>query len=333
MLGQAESLFALSNGHIGVRGTLDEGDPSELPGTYLNSFYETRPLPYAEAGYGYPESGQTIVNVTDGKLIRLMVDDEPFDLRYGEIASHERVLDLRTGLLKRTVEWTSPSGRPIRIHTTRMVSLTQRAIVAIHYEVEALETTRVVIQSELVANEEVPPLVRRSQGGRRYSADRWKPRTTAVSIYARGWSITPGPAGCGWRPAMDHLVQAPDGRSTELTVEPDWARVTVGAKLQPGERISLTKFVAYGWSSRRTLPALRDQVDAALTAAMRTGWDEMVREQREVLDEFWRGADVEVDGDPSIQQAIRFALFHVLPGRPARRAAADRSQGPDRTRI
>lgn len=59
LLAQSESLFALSNGHIGLRGNLDEGEPFGLPGTYLNSFYEIRPLPYAEAGYGYPEAGQT----------------------------------------------------------------------------------------------------------------------------------------------------------------------------------------------------------------------------------------------------------------------------------
>src|ERR1700704_5000594 len=82
-LAQSESLFALSNGHIGLRGNLDEGEPFAIPGTYLNSFYERRPLPYAEAGYGYPESGQTLVDVTNGKLIRLLVEDEPFDVRYG----------------------------------------------------------------------------------------------------------------------------------------------------------------------------------------------------------------------------------------------------------
>ena len=45
-----------------------KGEPHGMPGTYLNSFYELRPLPYAEAGYGYPESGQTLINVTNGKL-------------------------------------------------------------------------------------------------------------------------------------------------------------------------------------------------------------------------------------------------------------------------
>ncbi len=87
VLAQSESIFALANGHLGLRGNLDEGEPYGLPGTYLNGYHELRPLPYAEAGYGYPESGQTMINVTNGKLLRLLVDDEPFDVRYGRLDS------------------------------------------------------------------------------------------------------------------------------------------------------------------------------------------------------------------------------------------------------
>ena len=90
LLAQTESVFALANGHVGWRGNLDEGEPHGLPGSYLNGVYELRPLPYAEAAYGLPESGQTVINVTNGKLIRLFVDDEPFDVRYGELRAHER---------------------------------------------------------------------------------------------------------------------------------------------------------------------------------------------------------------------------------------------------
>ena len=154
MLAQTESVFALANGHVGLRGNLDEGEPFGLPGTYLNGFYESRPLPYAEPGYGDPESGQTAINVTNGKIIRLLVDDEPFDVRYGKLRSHERVLDLRAGVLRRRVEWVSPSGRPVRISSVRLVSLVHRAVAAILYEVEALDgLTPGVVQSELVANE------------------------------------------------------------------------------------------------------------------------------------------------------------------------------------
>ncbi|GAA3353598.1 hypothetical protein GCM10017744_007670 [Streptomyces antimycoticus] len=157
LLPQSESVFALSNGHIGWRANLDEGEPHGLPGTYLNGVYERRPLPYAEAGFGYPEAGQTMINVTNGKIIRLLVDDEPFDLRYGRLRSHERVLDLRAGVLHRTCEWTSPSGTSVRVRSTRLVSLTQRTIAAVAYEVEAVDAQiRVVVQSELVANEQLP---------------------------------------------------------------------------------------------------------------------------------------------------------------------------------
>ena len=135
LLAQAESLFTLSNGHIGLRGNLDEGEPFGLPGTYLNGFYAKRPLPYAEAGYGYPEDGQSLIDVTNGKIIRLLVDDEPLDVRTGELAEHQRVLDMRAGTLARLARWRSPRGKQVRVTSTRLVSLTQRSVVAIEYDV------------------------------------------------------------------------------------------------------------------------------------------------------------------------------------------------------
>jgi hypothetical protein len=66
-LAQTESVFALANGHLGLRANLDEGEPSGLPGSHLAGLYEQRPLSYAETGYGDPEDSQSIVNVTDGR--------------------------------------------------------------------------------------------------------------------------------------------------------------------------------------------------------------------------------------------------------------------------
>src|SRR2546421_11709373 len=155
-LAQTESIFALSNGHLGLRGNLEEGEPNGLLGTYLNGLYEVLPLPYAEPAYGDPEAGQTVVNVTDGKVIRLLVEDESFDVRYGELRAHERALDLHAGVLHRHADWVSPAGRGVRVTTTRLVSLTHRAVAAIHYEVEPLEQgTPMVVQSELVTNQPV----------------------------------------------------------------------------------------------------------------------------------------------------------------------------------
>jgi alpha,alpha-trehalose phosphorylase len=312
VLAQSESLFALANGHIGWRGNLDEGEPYGLPGSYLNGVYEPRPLPYAEAGYGYPEAGQTVVNVTNAKLVRLLVDDQPFDVRYGELRAHERTLDFRTGLLRRRVEWVSRGDRGVGVCSARLVSLVQRSVAAISYEVRPLDAAvRVVVQSELVANEAIPL----STGDPRVCAvleAPLRPESHACGGAAATLSHSTRTSGLRLASAMDHLVEGPSSLHVSAESFPDLGRVTVTATLAPGERLHLVKFVAYGWSAERSGPAVRDQVAAALAAATETGWDGLVAEQRAYLDNFWAGADVEVDGDPEIQQAVRFALFHVL---------------------
>lgn len=312
VLAQSESVFALSNGHVGWRGNLDEGEPHGLPGSYLNGFFETRPLPYAEAGYGYPEAGQTVINVTNGKLIRLLVDDQPFDVRYGRLLAHERVLDFRTGVLRRQVEWVSPGGQGVRVRSARLVSLVQRSVAAICYEVEPLDSVvRVVLQSELVANEPLPP----PGGDPREAAALQTPlRSEEHACGGTGASLLHRTAVSDLRlgAAMEHHLDVPPSTQVSSESFPDLGRVTITATLEPGQRLRLVKFVAYGWSAVRSQLGITDQVAAALTGAVRTGWKGLVAEHGAYLDEFWGRADVEVEGDERLQQAVRFGLFHVL---------------------
>ena len=315
LLAQSESVFALSNGHLGLRGNLDEGEPFGLPGTYLNSVYEDRPLPYAEAGYGFPDTGQTVINVTNGKIIRLLVEDEPFDIRYGVVHSHTRTLDLRAGTLTRNVVWTSPAGHTVKVSSVRLVSLTQRAVAAISYTVSPVGgPLRLVLMSEIVANEEIPvaaadpraaavlaaPLVSEEH----MAVDGARPR--AVLVHSTRSSKLRLAA------AMSHEVSGPSRMSVTSEAFPDLGRLMVAADVGAGERLRLIKFLGYGWSAWRSRPALVDQVWGALAAAELTGWDGLLSEQRAYLDAFWDGADVQVDGDMEIQQAVRFGLFHIL---------------------
>ncbi len=324
VLDQAGSVFALANGHIGLRGNLDEGEPSGLPGTYLAGFYEQRRLPYAEGGYGYPEAGQTVVNVTNGKIIRLLVDDEPFDVRFGELRNHERTLDFRAGVLRRRTEWRSPVGKGVRVSSVRLVSFVQRAVAAILYEVQPLdEPARLVVQSALVANEPLPagaidPRAAAELGAALRSEQFSHHDARAVLVH------TTQKSGLRMAAAMDHLVDGPAGTETATESFEDLARVTVTADLQPGQRLRVLKLLAYGWSSERSSAALRDQVSAALAEARHTGWEGLLAGQREYLDDFWDRGDVELDGDAELQQAVRFALFHTLQAgaRGERRAIA-----------
>ncbi|MFZ0089459.1 MAG: glycosyl hydrolase family 65 protein [Solirubrobacteraceae bacterium] len=311
-LAQSESVFALSNGHLGLRGNLDEGEPIGIPGTYLNGFYETRPLPYAEAGYGYPEDGQTVVNVTNGKIIRLLVEDEPFDVRYGVLGSHERVLDFRDGVLRRTVEWTSPTGRRIRVHSTRLVSFTHRAVAVIEYRVEAIdESFPVVLQSQLITNESSATMSKDPRAAAALAA----PLEADIydSIDHRSILVAhTRTSGLKMAAVMDHLVQGPDGMQTSAEAFADNARFMVTADLEPGKPLRILKLLGYGWSAQRSPEALRDQVSAAAAGAIHAGWDGLCKAQREYLDSFWERSDVEIDGDAELQQAIRFGLFHTL---------------------
>ncbi len=312
VLTESESLFALSNGNVGWRGNLDEGEPFGVPGSYLNGVYESQPLPYAEAGYGYPEAGQTMVNVTNAKMIRLLVDDQPFDVRYGEVRRHERVLDFRAGTLRREVEWVAGSGCGVRVRSTRLVSLVQRSVAAVVYEVEPLEgPVRVVVQSELVANEPLPE----ADGDPRAWTVPTKPldpESHDCGDARAALMHRTATSGLRMAVAMDHQVEAPPSARSSAESSPDLGRVTITSALAPGQRLRLVKFVAYGWSSERSQPGIRDQVAAALAAAVQTGWDGLADRQRADLDDFWARADVEVDGDPAVQQAVRFALFHLL---------------------
>ena len=268
--------------------------------------------PTPRSAYGLPETGQEIINITNGKLIRLFVDDEPFDVRSGELRSHERLLDFRAGTLTRRAEWVSPAGRPVRVSSVRLVSFTQRAVAAICYEVEPLDSqARIAVQSELVTNEQLP------------SADA-DPRATAAledplngEYYdATGTAVIlvhrTKRSGLRVGAAMEHLIDCPAAVRAESRSFTDGGLVTAAALLAPGQKLRVVKFVAYAWSGARSLTGVRDQVWAALAAARQAGWDGLLADQHWYLDDFWNRADVEVDGDPEVQQAVRFALFHVL---------------------
>ena len=311
-LAQAESLFALSNGHIGLRGNLDEGEPAGMSGTYLNGFYESFPLEYGERGYGFAEDGQSIVNVADGKIIRLQVEDEPLDVHRGEVIHHERRLDFRAGILERSLHWRAASGHEVKLRSRRLVSFSLRSLAAIEYEIEAVDRPiRVAIQSNLQANkvdaahEDDPRKARAMNDVLRplLSVDHGMRVVLGHETKRSGLSMASG---------MEHVLEHDGDVSTLTQSEDDLGRVTMSAELEPGRSLRLFKLLAYHWSSQQSVDWLRDQVDASLESGLAEGFEGLAEAQRKTLDRYWQRADVEVEGDPQLQQALRFAMFHIF---------------------
>ncbi len=288
VLPQSETLFALSNGYLGLRGNLDEGDPSFERGTYLNGFFERRPITYGESAYGYAQHDQTMLNVTDAKLLSLQVDGEPLDITTGSLIEHERVLDMRTATLTRHLVWEAPSGKRVAVRSRRFVSLADAHLAYIDYEVEALDRkAELVVSSSMVANESsqvknddprataalygqvmLPRLVE-GAGNRLMMV-----HTTKIS----GLSVA-----CG----MDHVVTSDAEYRSQFGQEDRGGRVDFSVTAEPGQPFRLTKYLAYHWSGGDAPDQLLDDARTSLDGAVTTPVATHVRGHRELINEFW----------------------------------------------
>jgi hypothetical protein len=112
-LAQLETMLSLGNGYLGIRGCPEEGGPNAENTTLINGFHETRPIVYGEEAYGFAKTGQTICNVTDSKIIKLFVDDEPFWLPKANILRYDRRLNMKAGTLDREILWETPAGKQV----------------------------------------------------------------------------------------------------------------------------------------------------------------------------------------------------------------------------
>jgi alpha,alpha-trehalose phosphorylase len=319
LLGRVESLFALSNGYLGIRGSCDEPRPAHQRGTFINGFHETWPIMYAEDAYGFARSGQTIINAPDGTIIRLFVDDEPLTLDGDlDIEYAARVLDMRTGLLERELLWRSPLGKLVRVRSQRLVSIEQRHVAAISWEV-AVENAEasLVIVSELFNHQDAQPIddpiefdPRRAKGMAHRVLDPALQDSAGERVVLGFRAHNSGMTlACG----ADHAVRTECAYQVTSEVEPDNAKVVYAVDAEPDATFLLTKLLAYHDSVAVPPGELADRVQRTLGRARAAGFDGLAARQRVDLDTMWDRSDVRVDGGGlRLQQAIRWNLFQLM---------------------
>ncbi|WP_246050962.1 glycoside hydrolase family 65 protein [Nocardioides guangzhouensis] len=308
---QTEALFALSNGFVGVRGSFDEGAPAYRPGTLLNGFHETWPIVYPEPAHGFATTGQTITPVPDGTMIRLLVDNDPVDCTTTEVRQYERVLDMRRGVLERTVVYQLPDGRRFRVTSTRFVSLTQRHLVGIRYQVTALDTpARLVLSSELATPPEQAVEADDPRQGRGTPANVLKPEAERVA----GAEVI-----CTYRAPRSNLAVAAGmahdfAEGTRLVnahTDGDRALVVFEVEAPVGEPATITKWLAYHYGPDSS-EQLADRAGLTLEQASTSGYDACMADHERAVTDFWERSDVLWEGTPGAQQALHFTLFTLM---------------------
>ncbi|HEU5038592.1 MAG TPA: glycosyl hydrolase family 65 protein [Nocardioides sp.] len=324
-MGVTETLFAVANGYLGMRGNPEEGRPSYAHGTFVNGFHETWPIRHAEAAFGFARTGQTIVNAPDTKVLKIYVDDEPLTFGTADLEHYERRLDFRDGVLRRHLIWRTPSGKRVRIDSTRMVSMTQRHLALMTLEVEVLTgDAPIVISSQILNRQDGMDEYRMPQ----QLSTAVDPRKAAVFAervleprmsYTRDDRMLLGyqcaHSGMTLAVAADHELETSDEHEIVSRSDDDQAKVVFRVDATQGSTMRLTKTVTYHSSRAVPVRELADRCDRTLDRAKRHGVAHYVEDQRSWYADFWAGADVEVGGGTdehrAVQQAIRFNLFSL----------------------
>jgi alpha,alpha-trehalose phosphorylase len=322
-LAQLETMLALGNGYLGMRGCPEEGGPNAENGTFVNGFYETRPIVYGEEAYGFAKTGQTICNVTESKIIKLFVDDEPFWLPDANVLSFDRRLNMKSGTLDRDVLWETPAGKRVLITSRRLVSFANKHVAAISYCVTLLNAEAfVVISSEMTANETSSrinsddPRLARAFSGRvlhpraSYCKDR---RIVLCHATEKSRLILT----C----ATESALETSCPYAYKVVHTEDFGQVAFTIEARPGCPIQLTKYIAYHTSQTASAEELCGRAEWTMDRVISQGFQQLLAAQEQYMDDFWGCSDVQIKDvredrtkrtTVEIQQAIRFNLFHIL---------------------
>jgi alpha,alpha-trehalose phosphorylase len=321
-LGVTESLFAVGNGYVGMRGNAAEGRTAHKHGTFVNGLHETWKIRHAEEAYGFAEVGQTMVNAPDSKVMRLYVDDEPLSLDEADLLSYERSLDFRTGVLRRDLLWLTPSGKRVQVTATRMVSFPERHLAVMSLEVTVLDADAPLTLSCQLLNrqdgeDEYDGTVDAGdkpadlRAGRRVlervfvPAEYWQDDTRSVLSYQVANS------GMTLALAADHLIETPNDYSVERYIDGDIAKNVYAVDARRGDPVRLTKVVTYHSSRSTPTRELIDRCRRTLDRIRAVGVAPQYTRQKEWLAEFWSRTDIEIPGHDEVQQAVRWNLYQL----------------------
>ncbi len=289
-----ETLFAVSNGFMGIRGTADEDGPGSMPGAYVAGLFD-----------GAAAGQEDLVVIGDWAATEIVVAGRALRPWEWRVLEHARRLDLRALRLERTLRCVDPDGRTLRLRSQRIASLADPHVGAIRLEI-ALEGgpgARVEVVSAVRTHEGHGPLphVEMVASGR-------------VGEIAVLHTRTPGA-----RVAVDHaLAVSASARGSALACEhvtrEDMSGRAVACELSAGDALVIDRFVAV--HSERDVPLPGPSAVRAARSAQNAGFDALLDAHTAAWAQIWEAADVEIEGDQNTQVGIRFAAAQLVAAAP-----------------
>lgn len=321
--GVSETVFTVGNGYLGLRGNHIEGRGAHEHGTFINGLHETWPIRHAEQAYGFAEVGQTIVNAPDAKIMRVYVDDEPLSFDEASVRDYERSLDMRTGVLSRSLVWETPSGKRVRMRDERLVSFEERHLAVLRLEVTVENADAPVTVSCQLINrqdgEDVYGGTHTGPGKAGFDPRRAERIAERVLVPGEYWqdglrsalSYRVADSGMTVAVVADHVIETDNDYSARQLVEPDIAKNVFRVQARAGVPIRITKLVSYHTS--RGVPAreLVDRCRRTLDRVAVEGVERQFDRQAGWLERFWSRSDVLIEGHDDLQQATRWCLFQL----------------------
>lgn len=307
-----ESLLALTNGFMGLRGTYEEDDPVlaefAYPGMFLNGIYDYEPYHHVVSFPGYPQRRHVMLNICDWRIINLIVDGERFSMFSGKLSDYRRELDMRRGIVTRGFVWESPSGKRVRVRTTRLVSMARRHSAVIRYEVASLNFEGPIVLESIVRgkarsgelkNDCIEIIEQGSAGEARYFVSRPKTADSRVAM------------------AFVHRLEGA-GRSSQSAMEECNGQFIERFTVQAAKNsiITLDKFACFHTSIETPLWDLLPTAVSGVIRDVNDGFETLLREQTDFWSRYWEVADVQIDGNAADQQAVRFAIYHLRQSNP-----------------
>ncbi|CAN5773786.1 glycosyl hydrolase family 65 protein [soil metagenome] len=305
-----ETVFALGNGWLGVRGSFHQGQPSHQPGALINGYYESWPIIYPEAGYGFATAGQTIVYVPDPTPIHLAVDGETVDFDVIDLRNWHRRLDFKTGTLTHRYRWVTSSGITVDVKEVRFVSVAQRDLVVSRLEVGVDRRATVELASFVVNHQDtryLEPAASEFDPRRAKNFGRRVLEPTDLRID----DVTMSASYRTYQSQLDLALSSTHRVSREASPEtephPDHLGTRLSLPLSAGESVSLDVFTAYEIGSDRGI----DHTETTAEVAAAVGFGGAALAHRSAWARFWETADVHIGTDKAVQQAVRWILFQL----------------------